>query len=100
MAAGLPVVATPVGAGADLLRDGENALVVPSSDAPALAHAVGRYMDDDGLAARLGAGARATAGRYRLDDVCRRWTDCVEAVVARRLDARVRHRMGRRDVVG
>ena len=103
MAAGLPVVATPVGAGADLLRDGENALVVPPSDAPALAHAVGRYMDDeDGLAPRLGAGARATAGRYRLDDVCRQWTDCVEAVVARRLDERLRHRhrMGRPDVVG
>jgi glycosyltransferase involved in cell wall biosynthesis len=100
MAAGLPVVATPAGAGADVLRDGENGLVVPASDASALARAVGRYMDDQRLAIRLGIGARETAQRYRLDDVCRRWTDCAEAVVARRLDERVRHRLGRRNAVG
>jgi glycosyltransferase involved in cell wall biosynthesis len=83
MAAGLPVVTTPVGAASDLMRDGHNGLVVPPADASAVASAVTRYLRDPELAARHGAAARATAEAYRLGPVCRQWADRLYSVVDR-----------------
>lgn len=60
---GLPVVATNVGGLPHLLRDGEEALLVPEGDAPALAAAVRRLLDEPGLAARLSAAGREVAER-------------------------------------
>lgn len=60
MASGLPVVATAVGGIPEVLRDGENGLLVPPADAKALAEALARVLADDALCARLGTAARAT----------------------------------------
>jgi glycosyltransferase involved in cell wall biosynthesis len=75
-----PVVATPIAGVRDLVRDGENGLLVPPGDAPALASALRRLADDPALAARLGAAARATAegfgwdmARARLEPLLERW---------------------------
>jgi len=54
MLCALPIVTTPVGAILEAVQDGESALVVPPQDAPALAAAIGRLLDDPALAARLG----------------------------------------------
>ena len=83
MAAGLPVVATAVGAAPDILRDGHNGLMVPPADAAAIASAVTRYLRDPEMAARHGAAARVTAEAYRLEVVCRQWADRLYAVVDR-----------------
>jgi glycosyltransferase involved in cell wall biosynthesis len=58
---GTPVVATTaVGAVAGgLVRDEETGLVVPPADAPALAAAIARLLEDHGLRERLGAAGRA-----------------------------------------
>jgi glycosyltransferase involved in cell wall biosynthesis len=61
MSFGRPVVATAIGGQAEYLRDGGNALVVPTDDATALAAAVRRLATDDGLRARLRAGGLTTA---------------------------------------
>ncbi|HEX8848650.1 MAG TPA: glycosyltransferase family 1 protein [Gemmatimonadaceae bacterium] len=61
MSCGLPVIATPAGGVADHLRDGENGIAFPPDDAESMARAMVRLAMDRGLAARLGAGARATA---------------------------------------
>jgi glycosyltransferase involved in cell wall biosynthesis len=63
MRAGLAVVTTPTGAGADVVRDGENGLVVPFEDADATAAAVGRAVDDRDLRARLARAAVEEAAR-------------------------------------
>jgi glycosyltransferase involved in cell wall biosynthesis len=98
MAAGLPVVATAAGAGADLLRHEDNGLVVPAADAEAVVAAVHRYLDDPALVTRHGAAARATAAGYRLEDACREWARRLYAVVERH--ARERGLVpGRHDVV-
>jgi glycosyltransferase involved in cell wall biosynthesis len=57
-AAGVPVVATPVGGIRETVVDGETGLLVPPNDPPALAAAVCRLLDDPALAARLAHEAR------------------------------------------
>ena len=61
MAQGRPVVATGGGGQDEYLRDGDNALVVPHEDPPAIAAAVRRLAADPDLRARLRRGGRGTA---------------------------------------
>ena len=58
LAVGTPVIATSVGGVPEIVRDGENGLLVPAGDADALAAAIRRLMDDADLRDRL---ARAAA---------------------------------------
>lgn len=68
MAAGCPVVATSVGGLPDVVRHGENGLLVPPKAPRALAEALAAVLADPALAARLGREARATiAERYTID---------------------------------
>jgi glycosyltransferase involved in cell wall biosynthesis len=54
----------------DVLRDGENCLLVPPGDSRALGEAIGRVRTDRGLAARLGQAARKTAlAHFGLDKI-------------------------------
>lgn len=58
-ACGLPLVLSDrVGAAADLLRDGENGVLVPAGDVEAAAAALGRLGRDPGLRERMGARSR------------------------------------------
>jgi glycosyltransferase involved in cell wall biosynthesis len=58
MAHGVPVVATAVGGVLEQITNGRNGLLVPSTDAAALADAIVRLHDDVALRDRLGAAAR------------------------------------------
>ncbi len=57
---GKPVVATEVDAMTEVVRDGENGLLVPPGDAEALAAAMVRMMQDEALYAHLVTGAVET----------------------------------------
>ena len=63
MAAGVPVVATDVGAVHDLLTDHGEGVLVPPGDSTAMATALAELADDPHLCARLGAAARDRAER-------------------------------------
>ena len=57
LAAGTPVIATHVGGIPEVVRDGENGLLVPPADVDALAAAIDRLLRDDVLRASLAAAA-------------------------------------------
>lgn len=66
MAAGLPVVATPVGAVEDIVTHEQTGLLVAPGDVEALATALTRLVEDSDLRHRLGVAA-AAVHRERLD---------------------------------
>ena len=78
MAAGCAVIGSAVPGVREVLRDGEDGLLVPESDPVAMADALERLLRDEAFAARLGAAARRTAierhGRalmnQRYEDLC------------------------------
>jgi glycosyltransferase involved in cell wall biosynthesis len=58
MAAGVPVVGTLVGGNPEVIENGVSGLLVPPRDAAALAAAIGRLLEDNEFASRLGQEGR------------------------------------------
>jgi glycosyltransferase involved in cell wall biosynthesis len=63
-AAGVPLVATAVGAIPDIMRSEVDGLVIPPGQPEALAEALARVLSDPGLASRLSLAARRLAERF------------------------------------
>jgi D-inositol-3-phosphate glycosyltransferase len=63
LACGTPVIAANVGGLREVVRDGENGLLIPPDDAVALAAALSRMLDE-GLRARLGAAGPASVADH------------------------------------
>jgi glycosyltransferase involved in cell wall biosynthesis len=64
LAVGTPVLAMEAGGVGEVVRDGENGLLVPSGDGAQLTEAVRRYFADDALRERLRAAAAASVAAY------------------------------------
>lgn len=76
MAAGVPVVATRVGAAADVIEDGVTGMLVDAGDVPALTRAVRCLIDDPTRRAGMGAAARdAVATRFSVDAMAQRYAE-------------------------
>ncbi len=86
MAAGLPVVNTGLDSGVPFVSlDGQTGLTVPPGDAPALAAAINRLLDDHTLRQTLGhAGLRRAKQEFSLDTMLRRTLQLYENVAAAR----------------
>jgi glycogen(starch) synthase len=84
MWAGLPVVASKTGGIPDVVTDGVNGLLVPPSDAEALARAIDRALTNTHLARRLGAAARERAKDYDWDVLAERVLEAYRDVTAGR----------------
>ncbi len=69
LAVGSPVIATSVGGVPEVVRDGENGLLVPARDPRALAEAIRRFFADEDLRARLAAAAAGSVAGYTEDAV-------------------------------
>ena len=67
MAAGVPVVASDLASLREVLRDGENALLIPPGDPGALAEGIRSLLADEALAARIAARGREEATGYTWD---------------------------------
>jgi glycosyltransferase involved in cell wall biosynthesis len=76
-AAGLPVVANPVGVQAEMVRHGENGFLAETPNE--WSEAVGRLAADPGLRQRLGqAGRRLVEATYSVSVGARRWLDLLD----------------------
>jgi glycosyltransferase involved in cell wall biosynthesis len=69
LAVGTPVISTATGGVAEVVRDGENGLLVPVGDVDALAAAIGRFVGDAGLQERLRSAAASSVAGYAPDRV-------------------------------
>jgi phosphatidylinositol alpha-mannosyltransferase len=83
MAAGLPIVASDIEGYAQVLRDEHEGLLVPPRDAPALAAAICRVLQDRNLALRLGAFGRETAQLYSWPRIAEQVLDFYARTAAR-----------------
>lgn len=81
MGCGMCVVSTNVGGIPYLLKSEENALLVPSDDPEAMAHAVERIVMDADLAGRLSLNARRAAEQFDWSAVLPKWEALFEAAI-------------------
>jgi len=83
MASGRCPIVTGIGGQADLVRDGENGLVVPAGDPDALADAIERALATPELRRRLAAAARRTVADRTWRRVSHEVVDLVEEAIER-----------------
>jgi glycosyltransferase involved in cell wall biosynthesis len=83
LAVGTPVVATAVGGVPELVRDGENGLLVPPGDAGALAEAIRRVVAEPGLRERLAEAAPRSVVHLRPEQLYERLEELLEAAAKR-----------------
>jgi glycosyltransferase involved in cell wall biosynthesis len=70
----------PCGPG-DIIRDGENGLLVPEGDIPALSSAMARLMRDPSLRERMSAKAREIVDVYSEEKVMQQWIQCFQRLL-------------------
>lgn len=88
MAAGRPVVATPVGGVTDVVADGVTGILLPVEDSAPLVDALRMLEADPRLCIRLGeAGRKAVRMRFHQEIVIERLSALYEALADRRLGA-------------
>ena len=68
----------------DVIRDGENGLLVPEGDVPGLAEALLKLIQDPALLARMGAAAYADAVRWRPEHIMQQWQNLFENILSSR----------------
>ncbi len=83
MAMGLPCISTdcPAGAPAELIKDGENGLLVPVGDENAMAAAICRMIEDRDLRLRCAAGALSIRDKAAPEKIYEQWRDFLERCV-------------------
>ncbi len=82
LAAGRPVVASDIGGISEIVRDGQEGLLVPAEDAPALVAALDTLVGDPEAREQLAAGAERRAQAYAPDVVTPRFERAYERVLA------------------
>ncbi|MCR5179556.1 MAG: glycosyltransferase [Lachnospiraceae bacterium] len=82
MALGMPIVATdcPCGGPAEVMRDGENGLLIPIKNEDALVDALNRLIENEDMAERLGMEARKIENIASGEAVFRQWRDYLDHV--------------------
>jgi glycosyltransferase involved in cell wall biosynthesis len=83
LAVGCPVIATAVGGVPEVVRDGENGLLVPPNDVAALASSIERFFGDAELRRRLAEAAPDSVSDYSEEAVFARIEDELGRAAAR-----------------
>lgn len=83
-ASGVPVVSTAAGGIPWMIRDGENGLLAPLDDPPALAKQVRRLLEDSQLSSSIVKAGRKDLERYAWPMVRGQWAEIYESLKGRR----------------
>jgi len=87
MASSLPVIATTVGGGAELIENGESGLLLPPASVDAWTEAIRSLLADDARRRRMGEAARERILRsYTIETMSRKTVDVYEIAAARLRD--------------
>jgi glycosyltransferase involved in cell wall biosynthesis len=82
MACGVPVIATDCPSGPrEIVRDGENGVLVAAEDVGALAAALERLMADDAERARLAVRGAEAVKRFEIERIIETWEELLHQVV-------------------
>jgi glycosyltransferase involved in cell wall biosynthesis len=83
-ACGIPCVAMTCHCGPrDIIKDGENGLLVPEGDIQSMASALSKLMEDDDLRYLMGRKALEMSKRYSLPVIMSRWDKLFKELVAK-----------------
>lgn len=89
MASGLPVIATRVGANADLVQEGLSGRLVPRADSETLAREILAYLADPAMARRHGrAGRQTVERRFSIDRMVGEYEGLYRRLLKQRVVAR------------
>lgn len=81
LGAGLPIICSnQVGAGYDLVRDGENGFIFRAGEADSLAEKMARFTQDETLAAHFGAASRDLAENWTPERGAERWVSALKRI--------------------
>jgi 1,4-alpha-glucan branching enzyme len=72
MASGVSVIASDIAGNRDLIRHGDNGLLVPPNDSSALAQAIRALLEDTSRRKKLAGSAMQTVGQYGWDSIASR----------------------------
>ena len=85
MAAGLPVIATSVGAIPDFVKDGEDGFLIAAKNPGMLAESICRLLDDEGLRQRISRRVRDRASReFAIEAGCGKVAELARGLLAGR----------------
>ena len=84
MEQGIPVIATRVGGVPEIVRDGENGILIDPARPDQLGAAILRLYQASGLRFRLAARGRQIAGNFSAGVMCRKYMDLYQSVVVTR----------------
>lgn len=78
MMLGMPCISTNCAGSDEIIRDGENGLLIPVGNAEKLSDALDRLLGDKELQDKLGENARETASTYETYNVIGNWREVLE----------------------
>ncbi|MBQ8319646.1 MAG: glycosyltransferase [Clostridia bacterium] len=78
MMMGFPVVSTDCAGSDEVIKNGENGLLIPVSDEGALLEALNKLADDPVLRTRLSQNARLSVEPYKTENIIQKWEDAIE----------------------
>ena len=78
MMMGLPVISTDCAGSDEVIRNGENGLLIPVGDQKALENALEQLIADQTFSARLGQTAKEDSAQYAVDSVIAQWREAIE----------------------
>jgi len=78
MMMGLTCISTDCAGSDEVIRDGENGLLIPVGDGRAMTDALGRLIEDPALTVKLGQTAKEDSKQYTVDHVIAQWRNAIE----------------------